>query len=364
MNNFKYNIDLPKQMLEILNTNKDLIIQKYAIETNYSIKDIELLWTDLQIYLTHFTEAFENKQVLWEFEKTMYQSFETNSFFIRKKHGNVLICMPYNAVIPLLPIFLISFCVFGNSLILSPSRKTLETSKIILNVLKDLFDRNQFRIELYENGGENAIKQFVLNRKVDLLFFQGSSKNRNEIYYKCINNNVELIYEGEGNQISIIDSLITLGTINEWLSFCNGRLCTTPKIIFINSILFENLHTSFENESNDYDFVLLNEGVDINNNTDKTVYISEYNEINEVILYIQNNYEYGLQVSVFSENPTRIVESLTNELNISRVTVNMHPTFQNSLLPWGGYKKSGYSRVCDFFDKATKTIIVESKQIN
>ena len=360
MNNFNYNIALPLQMLNLLNENKHLIIQTYAKETLYSEKDIELLWLDLETYLTNFNKAFDNKQKMWDLEKTMYQCFEENSLYIRKKHGKVLICLPYNAVIPLLPIFLISFCMFGNNVILSPSRRTLETAKLILNLLKELFQQNQFNVELFEIGGQKAIENFVLTRKVDLLFFQGSSKNRNEIYSKCIGSGVELIYEGEGNQITIIDNLTALETIKPWLSFCNGKLCTTPKILFINSSLFQDFHNSIKADKTDYHFVMLNENTDINEITDKTILYNSYNEIDKVVSYLQSNYDFGLQVSVFSENPKPIIEKLSNNLNISRITVNMNPTFQNSLLPWGGYKKSGYSRVCDFLDKATKTIIVEN----
>jgi aldehyde dehydrogenase (NAD+) len=360
MNNFNYNITLPLQMLDILIENKHLISQTYAIETSYSEKDIELLWSDLETYLTNFNKAFENKQKMWNLEKTMYQCFEQNSLYIRKNHGKVLICLPYNAVIPLLPIFLISFCVFKNSVILSPSRKTLETTKLILNLFKELFQQNQFNVELFEKGGQKAIEDFVLTRKVDLLFFQGSSKSRNEIYSKCIGSGVELIYEGEGNQITIIDNLTTLETIKPWLSFCNGKLCTTPKILFINSNLFQDFYDSIQEDKTDYQFIVLNENTDINNISDKTILFSSYNKIEEIVSYLQRNYDFGLQVSIFTKTPETIIENLSQNLNISRVTVNMNPTFQNSLLPWGGYKKSGYSRVCDFFDKATKTIIIEN----
>lgn len=360
MNKFNYDRKLPLKMFSLLNENKDSIIETYSKETSYSKSDIELLWGDLETYLLNFNKAFDKKEEVWNIEKSMYQKFEENSLLIRKKHGKVLICLPYNAVVPLLPIFLISFCVFGNNVILSPSRRTLGTTKLFLNILEELFEQNQFSIELFEEGGQKAIEQFVVNRKVELLFFQGSSKNREDIYSKCVSSNVELIYEGEGNQISIIDNYISKEKIEQWLSFCNGKLCTTPKILFINESLYNDFNSSIQSNLTDYNFFELNNVDNLNNIAENTIYYVKYSSIKDVVYLIQNNYDYGLQVSIFSENPDSIIELLVRNLNLSRITVNMNPTFQNSLLPWGGYKKSGYSRVSDFFDKATKTIIIEN----
>lgn len=102
-----------------------------------------------------------------------------------------------------------------------------------------------WKFSLWEQGGETAIKNYVSDN-LELLFFQGSSRNRNDIYKCCVENGVDLIYEGEGNIITIVDnytrssdSEFSLDHLKSVKKFCNGQLCTTPFLYFVQSNTYQ-----------------------------------------------------------------------------------------------------------------------------
>ncbi len=348
---------ISNEFLKILNENKEIIFKTYSKETSYLLNDINFLWEDLEKYLTFFSESLNQKKKIWNLEKNFYQKFEKKCEYQRVKHGKVLLVLPYNAIIPLLPIFILSFCIFGNELIVAPSRKSLKTVTLIYSLLKKILDKNDFKVFIFKKGGEDALKRYI--DKIDLLFFQGSSKKRDLIYAQCLEHNTDIIYEGEGAQVTVIEDNVDAEKIKQWLSFCHGKLCTTPKIFFIKKNLYKNFFKIIKKNISHIQFTEFNQKKIIESVHLDEVFIGPFEDLKDLVFYLKRRYSFGLQISVFSKKPKIIEEFFLNELNISRITININPTYQNSLLPWGGYKKSGYSRVGDFFDKATRTVIVE-----
>lgn len=346
-----------KSIFYDLENHKSELISLFAEESHYNIEDIERLWIDLSEYINKFPIFYENKLNNWKNEEGFYNQWRPGTSFLHLPWGKVLICISSNSVIPLLPIFILSFCCLSNSVVISPSRRTMKTAERIFNIIKNNSEVKLWNIFLFKEGGQAAIAKYVSNRDVDLLFFQGSSKNRNEIYQKCIENSVDIIFEGEGNPIVFIDFKKSNQALSNLLSdffrynlFCNGQLCTTPRFIFCKKENLNNISGISEvvlEDIESFNFDSENSGL-------KIYYFSNINQLHRVL----KENKFGLQISIFSDHNELEVFVLRYG-KVGRITVNRNPLDQNSLLPWGGYKISGYSKVSDFLEKATKTVIVE-----
>ena len=405
------NSDDIQEIEKCLSRFKDAIISTFIRETSYSLDDVQTLWSDMIRFIENFLDFTKATLNIWVKESTLYQKWEFNSTYDRVPWGKVLICSPGNAPIPLIPIMLLSFSAVGNEIILSPSRKTLNTAKLLFECISRCIG-SKTEIAFYDKGCKNAMKEYVETGKVNLLYFQGGSKFRNEIYNIAYSNGVEVIFEGGGNVVAIIEKDCAIeSTVKELVEakkFCGGQMCTSPNMIFVHeSILdvFKELFLKWSAKCNPISVMkieqikwiesLINDsklrgyvkGVypqNCGNHTLKPalieiskleyvkhylnnelfspyVFIVAYNDINYVLHLLKTYWKYGLQISLFTKNKNTI-DKIKKEIHVGRITININPTYQNSLLPWGGYKLSGFSYVMNFLEKATKPVIIESNR--
>lgn len=391
---------------------KRMIISTFKEETMYDTNDIEYLWADLLNFIDNFLILWEKTKEKWYKESSFYQVWEPHSEYRRIPWGKVLLCSPGNAPIPIIPIILLSFGAVGNEIVLCPSRKTSKTAKLLYETIESIIGY-KCHMTLYEGGCQKALQEFVESGKVKLLYFQGGSKFKGEIYKIAYSRGVDVIFEGEGNVVTILGDDFTEETLKstvekifEAKKFCGGQMCTAPNTIF----LHKNISTRFINQfvglSENSELIqslrteqmkwiksLINDGVNKNYIADiyppnyisnlgvrptliklsslihvkdylnkelfsPFAFLTEYDKIEDVARILESNWMYGLQISLFSYNKN-ILNNILSSVTFARVTLNMNPVYQNSLLPWGGYKLSGYSYVTNFLEKATKPIIME-----
>lgn len=407
------NTDLSKIRAKLLEK-KNLIVSIFKEETMFDVNDTELLWKDLLNFIDNFLALTEKTVDKWNAETKFYQIWERHSEYRRIPWGRVLICSPGNAPIPLIPIMLLSFAAFDNEIILCPNRKTQKTARLLYEIIDSIIG-SKCVIVFYERGCQNALKEFVNTSKVDLLYFQGGSKFRDEIYKVAYSNGVEVIFEGEGNVVAIVGSDINMKTLDkvteklfEAKKICAGQMCTSPNMIFIHRDISINFINKYIDLSSNCDFLplmkigqiewirsLITAGISKNyikkvhpeNYTNgfgikpalitlshiahaenylnielfsPLAFLVGYNEIEDVITILKSSWKYGLQISLFSYDKN-LVAKILSSLTFARITLNISPVYQNSLLPWGGYKLSGFSYVVNFLEKTTRPISIEGK---
>jgi len=394
-----------------LNEKKVMIIPMFRKESGYDEEDIEMLWIDQIRFVENFIDLITSISDIWNKKSVLYQKWEKFSKYERVPWGKVLICSPANAPIPLIIILLVSFVSMRNEVILSPSRRTIKTARLLFNIFKDSI-KNKDIISFYDKGCKNAIKEYVETGKVNLLYFQGSSKFRDEIYSIAYSNGVDVIFEGEGNVVAIVDEDCIIEEAVKKLfkakKFCGGQMCTSPNVIFVhNRILntFKKLFSDTSVESKPISIMNMERIAWVKSLIDKGklqghmrgiypqnqnytgirptlieiskleyikfylnielfspyVFIVSYDDLNEVFQLLKNYWKYGLQISIFTKN-RNLIDKIKREIHVGRITINMNPTYQNSLLPWGGYKLSGFSYVMNFLEKATRPIIIEGNR--
>jgi|GEM_PF-6600326 len=354
-----------------LKDNFETISKTYSDEVGYSVEDISLLWNDLDNFLQNFSQLFEGQQKIWEIKNVFYQNIQKKFKYQISPWGKVLICTPQNAVIPLVPIMIISFCSVGNELVIAPSRKTIKTFLIIFKIAKETLISKFWKFDFFEEGGKSAIDKYVKTRVIDFLYFQGSSKNRIPVINQCLESGIDYIFEGEGNQITFIDNIYqntfldsVVNKIHRSKEMCQGQLCTSPNVIFVDEKCSSEFLLKCKIRSSEIEVYILEETLNLASMINKELLTNKiliiiYKDFNRTVDRIKYIYNFGLQVSIFSENPDRLKVKLLKELKIARIMINLNPTFQNSLLPWGGYKKTGFSPVYNFIEKAIKVVTIE-----
>ena len=177
-------------------------------------------------------------------------------------------------------------------------------------------------------------------------------------------------------------------------TICNGQLCTSPNTVFIQEDLLDNVISSMSNFADIDTFKdtsIVNQMPFLNGNiinsykstsTEKEYYLHHLSskalpsainydmfssttflgtyKTEEELSNILKQYNGGIQVSVFSKNNKKWRNLLLKITGVGRLVFNTNPVFQNSILPWGGYKKSGYSPLENFLEKSTRKVIFEN----
>ena len=157
----------------------------------------------------------------------------TTSYIATEPKGIVLIIAPWNYPFQLSIMPLLAAIAAGNSVFLNPSEKTPATSKLINEMINELFSPSD--VAVFE--GDEKIVSLLLNEKFDHIFFTGGTKIGQIIMKKASKNLTPVTLELGGKCPAIIDKSANLKTsIDKIIStkFMNaGQTCIATDFILI-----------------------------------------------------------------------------------------------------------------------------------
>ncbi|MBL6448388.1 aldehyde dehydrogenase family protein [Fulvivirga sp. 29W222] len=376
---------------------KDLLIKVYAGEIGYTPEEVEALWEDMDHFFKNLSVSLEGRKKLWAQEAALYHSIESSFTLRRCGWGNILFVPPVNSIIPTLPIVITSAIAMGNSPFILHSRRCPQTFMLFRSICNKVMPEVVF----LEKEDDFNIEKVFKDQQIDLLLYQGGSHHFPSLLNACANQGVYPILEGSGQTLSIIESgdddlIKTYATkIAHSKLFCKGSICSSPNLVFIPQPYIKAFTSYYSNilvkkyQEKDGQISANEEQLGIKLNAligddwEKpvsgviTVNIQEaikllnedlngmvaicipYNNIGEVRKLL-SLYRYGLQISFYSSSSeSSLYTELKARNNVSRITRNKLQIEQKSILPWGGYRLSGISKVQDYFEKFTKTITIE-----
>jgi len=378
------------KVINTLNAHRGRITQLYSTDTGYDVSDVDFLWCDMENFLKLFSSWKDDINHDWSTGQEKYKRWEDHSFLEVTPWGNCLIVLPGNALIPLLPIIIVSFLSTGNKLEIIVPSKVEQTYNLLVQLLQPIFKNS---VSFNSAGARGILSERLQNNPPNFLYYIGGSNFKHEIYSQCIKSSVDLIFEGEGKsiavfdykqaekQVSFIDSMVQSKLI------CNGQLCTSPNTIFIPSHILEELRLVLTEKMSFIKLDACKSLTDIDSTfkyaSKKGVYYLHETSVDKVqrvfnrdlfssqsyfcgyesddqLAEVLSSYEGGIQASIYSSKEEYWKEFILKTTSVSRIVFNKNPVYQNSLLPWGGYKKSGYSAVANFLDKSVRKVIVEN----
>lgn len=229
------NIDFRISKLKLL---KKLIIEKEkeiieAIKKDLGRCEFENYIHDADFVLKEIDFMLKNIKKLAKPQKVKSLPF-SESIIYTEPYGCVLIISPWNYPFQLAIAPLVGAIAAGNCAIIKPSEYSVNTSKIISELINDNFASDY--IKVIEGGTEES--QTLLNQKFDYIFFTGGTAIGKIVYEHAAKNLTPVTLELGGKSPCIVDKNVNLKKTARrivWGKFLNcGQTCIAPDYIFVN----------------------------------------------------------------------------------------------------------------------------------
>ncbi|SJZ57136.1 aldehyde dehydrogenase family protein [Mycoplasmopsis verecunda] len=363
---------------------KEEIYKALAQDLNKSINEVELteilpIINEINYYLRNLNKWAKPKKV-----STPLSLAFGKSYIYHKPYGTVVILTPWNYPFNLSFIPIINAYGAGNNVLIKLPERVPNTSQVISNIIKSVFQNNEVDII---NGGVEEINQAIDN-KADFVFFTGSQRVGNLVYQRASKKMIPCILELGGKNPTIITSTANIKSAAWNILFSKimnaGQTCLAPDHLYIHSSIKE----QFIKEINESLNLLLSKNLDekqlarvvdgsmeqrlINFNSNlfspevlQKLSIIEINEndklmseeifgpilpymifddLDKLVEQKLMDKEKPLAIYLYSNNK-KDFELIQNTLDTGSLIINSNSKFiYNSKLPFGGIKQSGIGR--------------------
>ncbi len=400
-----------KQRFKKLNTLKKAVEITYRKRIQQALFDDfkkPFLETDLtEIYSVvseiKFTKKYLKSWLKKQRVDTPFSLIGSSSWYKYEPKGVCLIISPWNFPLNLTFGPLVSAIAAGNTVILKPSEMTPNVSKVMAEIIKELFDENE--VALVE--GEVEVSQELLKLPFNHIFFTGSPNVGKIVMKSAAEHLSSVTLELGGKSPTIVDDTANLKSAVKkiaWGKFINsGQTCIAPDYLLIHESVKENfikelklqLKMFFTDDASKSDSIcrVVNEKhfkrlIDhledaksnkatieiggknysednfieptvVSNLTEESSLLQEeifgpilpvktYRTIDEALNYI-NSKEKPLALYIYSKNRGVIKKVIDNTRAGSTCINNNVVQYSNHNLPFGGVNNSGIGKSHGFF---------------
>lgn len=376
-----------------------------ALFADFKKPEIETDLTELYLVIKEIKVAISNLKKWMKIQRvnTPLTLFGTSSWIRYEPKGVCLIISPWNYPVNLTFSPLVSAIAAGNTVIIKPSEMTPNTSRVMANLVNNLFNDNE--VALFEGGVD--VSKNLLKLPFNHIFFTGSPIVGKLVMEAASKHLASVTLELGGKSPTIIDETASIKkTVKNlvWGKYLNtGQTCIAPDYVLVHESKKEELIKALKNQmlmyyseeassSNSFGR-LVNEkhcqrlvsaielakengaiiekgGVYnsadnfieptvISNLLDESELLQEeifgpilpiktYKTIEEAVHYI-NEKERPLALYIYSNNKKHI-DYIINNTRSGGVCINTNAIhFSNHELPFGGVNNSGMGRAHGFF---------------
>lgn len=190
--------------------------------------EISIVLSDLKNHIEHIKEWAKPKQV-----STPISMFPSSSEIVYEPLGVSLIVAPFNYPFNLLFSPLIGSISSGCCTVIKPSPKTLETSKVMEDLITEFFDPQYLSVA----QGGHEVNETLWALPFDMIFFTGSPAVGKIVMKAAADNLVPLVLELGGKSPCIVDKDADLDTSARrivWGKYINsGQTCIAPDYLLV-----------------------------------------------------------------------------------------------------------------------------------
>lgn len=395
--NISHRIDNLKKLLAWIEKNEKEI--KKALLLDFQKSEFETQTSEISVVKTELKHFIKNTKAWAKPERvpTPPALFGHTSTIHYEPKGAVLIISPWNypfqlAINPLIPAL-----AAGNTVVIKPSELTENTSRLIHQMVNEVFSPDEVICEL---GGKEKTEE-LLTYDFDHVFFTGSTPVGRIIAEACAKKLIPYTLELGGKSPTIIDETADIEDAAEkvyWGKFLNrGQTCVAPDYILIHRSkkdqfieAFKNLEktnaetpTGFVNSSHQNRVAKLSgngdnyretrceliDSPDLNSDIMKqeifgpVAPVIAFDHLDEIYKVIALN-PYPLALYIFS-NSQKNIQDILNKTQSGGVAINnviVH--LANHNLPFGGIRTSGigtYHGHHGFLEFSHKRAVIEQK---
>ncbi|VEU75264.1 NAD-dependent aldehyde dehydrogenase domain-containing protein [Mycoplasmopsis maculosa] len=386
MIDIKERIKYLKLLKKWITNNRERIYKSLFSDLNKSnleseISEISPVIHEINLYLKNIKKWAKRKRV-----KKPIHYIGSNFYKQAFPYGKALLITPWNYPINISLISFINAFGAGNEVLLKPSKFSVNSSSLLKEIANEVFENNYLKVFL----GEKEISIKLLEEKIDIIFFTGNSAVGKNIYKKAAEKMIPCILELGGKSPVIVDESANIEKTAKRIIFGKmlnaGQTCVAPDYVYVHksikrklvsalNLQYKNIYglNSLNNRylpkiisENHFDRIKkFNLPINYNENRQIEFYIHEsnlkdkimqeeifapilpileFNNLNEVIDNINNNYKSPLALYIFSKN-NKNIEQIINNIQSGGVGINdTILQIANNNLGFGGVGNSGIGR--------------------
>lgn len=216
-----------------------------AIYADFKKVKVDVLLSEIKPVLQEINDALKNLYAWSEDKKVSTPLYLLGAKGKIKKEpkGVCLIIAPWNFPFNLTIGPLVSAIAAGNTVVIKPSEVSTNTEKLIVKMVKELFDEQE--IEVVTGGVEET--QQLLKLKWNHIFFTGSPQVGKIVMKAAADTLASVTLELGGKNPVIVDETASVKDAAKklvWGKFFNcGQSCVSPNYIFVHEKVIKQLQT-------------------------------------------------------------------------------------------------------------------------
>ncbi|SYX84154.1 aldehyde dehydrogenase [Paenibacillus alvei] len=231
----QFRLEQLRKLKESIKRNEDRITQ--ALYQDLGKSEYEAYSTEIGFILDSIKNTMKQvkKWMKPQKVKTPVALWPSRSRIIKEPYGTVLIIGPYNYPFQLLIEPLIGAIAAGNCAVLKPSEHTPHTTRVIHEMINEIFDKRYVRVI----EGEKEATSALIHAPFDYIFFTGSVQVGKIVMEAAAKNLVPVTLELGGKSPVIVDKTANLDLAAKrivWGKFLNtGQTCIAPDYMLVHS---------------------------------------------------------------------------------------------------------------------------------
>ena len=231
--NVNFRIEQLKKLREIIKQKENEICKSLELDLGKSntesyMTEIGMVLEDLRYVIKH-TKKWSKK----EYHIAPLAQFPSTSFRIAEPYGLTLIISPWNYPFLLTIQPLVGAISAGNCAIIKPSEYSQYTSKIIKDIIEEVFNEEYVAVIL----GEKEVAEKLLKNKFDYIFYTGSTRVGKIVMESAAKNLTPVTLELGGKSPCIIDKNSNVKLAAKRIIFGKllncGQTCVAPDYVFV-----------------------------------------------------------------------------------------------------------------------------------
>ncbi|MCX6726244.1 MAG: aldehyde dehydrogenase family protein [Candidatus Shapirobacteria bacterium] len=235
------------KLKDLLNKNKDKLARLMTLEMGkplqQSVGEIESELEFIEYYAKNGPKFFADESII-ENEKDNYK-------VTYEPYGVCACISPWNFPVSMVTSGVLPAITAGNTVVVKPSEYTSLSQKMVVDLLNET-GIPEGVVNLVIGGGNEG--KILVDSKIDLVWFTGSTKAGMDIYKKCGEKFIKSLLEMGGSSAGIVMADANMENAIEnlyWARFLNcGQVCTAVKRLFVEKSIFEKFTNSFAERVN------------------------------------------------------------------------------------------------------------------
>ena len=228
----KNRLEVLKKLKEVIQNRENDILDALHSDLGKSATEaymceVGLAISEISYFLKKLKKFAKDKTVF-----TPLTNFHSRSYIKSAPYGNVLIISPWNYPFLLSIEPLVDAIAAGNTVVLKPSAYSPATSKIVKEMLEEVFPQKYVAVV---TGGREE-NQYLLSMKFDYIFFTGSQNVGKEVLRSASENLTPVSLELGGKSPCIIDETADIKLAAKRIAFGKflncGQTCVAPDYIY------------------------------------------------------------------------------------------------------------------------------------